>query len=176
MDTTHKILTSEERESIERRLLTNGTATHERDAMAAIYLAEKARDRRDDVEGYGYLLKAIRISNGISTIPEVVIHEYRSAAERTPKEVLQSDSYNGCLLLAKELFARQEEERAMYYLSFAASNSSADKYGVAARLMADHMTDIRLAEQKRKYEALAAKAGNPDLISAFTRKRSEREV
>lgn len=174
MDTNYKILTNEERGAIEKRLLLNGSATLERDPKVAIFLAEKARDRRDDVEAYAYLLKAIRLSKDASGISDAIISEYRSEAERTPKEVLRESSYDGCLLLAKELFALQDqEERGIYYLAFAANNTSQDKFGVAARLMVDHLTDDReYAEQQRRYDQIAAKAGNPDLLLVFSAKRA----
>ena len=176
MDSTFKILTDEEHEAIEKRLILNGSAAFEHDPKVATFLAEKARERRDNVEAYAYLLKAIRLSKGTFKISEAIVSEYRREAERTPKEVLaENNSYDGCLLLAEELFLlRGQKELGIYYLAFAANNTRRDKFGVAARLMADQLNDDRkYAEQQRHYDQIAAKAGNPDLLPIFTAKYAE---
>lgn len=169
---TYKILTSDERAVIEKQLLLYGCNMLNHSNKAAIYLAEKARENSDDVLAYGYLLKAIRLEKNATSIPEHVVQDYRVTCERVPKEYLR-DSYEGCLLLSKELFALNETERAIFYLSFAANSEKDKRTGCAARLMADHLTDdYKYAAQQLRYERMAAKAGNADLIRAFVSKRA----
>lgn len=168
METNFKIISNEERIRIEAQLLQYGHARLAKDPTAELFFAERARENRDDVAGYAHLLKAIRL--GAKSIPQQVIDEYRRAAENTPKEVLKSDeAYEGCLELGEEYFKQGDTERAIYYMAFAANNQDKDKYGVAARKIADYLTgNIAYSKQQQHFEILAAKRGNPDLIGAFT--------
>ena len=167
----YKILASDERLTIEKQLLLYGSNTLDRNYKAAIYLAEKARENSDDVLAYGYVLKALRLGKKDASIPEPIIQDYRVTCQRVPKEYLR-DSYEGCFLLSKELFALDETERAIFYLSFAANSEKDKKTGSAARLMADHLTnDHKNTPQLLRYERMASRAGNGDLIPAFTSKR-----
>ena len=129
------------------------------------------RHEKTPTMAYGYVLKALRLGKKDASIPEPIIQDYRVTCERVPKEYLR-DSYEGCFLLSKELFALDETERAIFYLSFAANSEKDKKTGSAARLMADHLTnDHKNTPQLLRYERMASRAGNRDLIPAFTLKR-----
>ena len=137
---TNKILSNEERFRIEKQLLEYGRARLAKDPTAELYFAERARGNRDDVAGYAHLLNAIRL--GAKNIPQQIIDEYRRAAESTPKEVLKSEeAYEGCLALGKAYFARnspEDEKHGLFFMKLAA-DSPKDIYGVAARILSDHL-------------------------------------
>ena len=166
METSIKVLSNDERRHIENQLLERGRAQFAKDPAAELYFAERSREDRDDVAAYAHLMKAIRL--GAKDIPQQVIEQYKQAAQVTPKEVLKSeDSYEGCLALAKQFFASGDEERGIYYMTFAA-NSPLDKYGVAARILADHLSaNPANYELYMHYEGIAAQKGNPDIIPAL---------
>ncbi len=168
----YKIISNEERLLVKRQLMQRGRIWFEKDPKTAIYLAEEHRESGEDVAALANLYRAIRL--GAKDIPQQIIDEYRNACEKTPKEILKSDdSYEGCLELGEEFFKQGDTERAIYYMAFAANNQDKDKYGVAARKIADYLTgNIAYAKQYQHFEALAAKRGNPDLISAFTGRTS----
>ena len=172
MNTTYKILSNEDRKQVKQQLMERGRVWFEKDPKTAIYLAEEHRENGEDVAALANLYRAIRL--GAKDIPQQIINEYRNACEKTPKDILKSDdSYEGCLELGEEYFKQGDTERAIYYMAFAANNHDKDKYGVAARKIADYlMGNIAYSKQYLHFEALAAKRGNPDLIRAFTGRAS----
>lgn len=173
----YRILTSEERERIDERLLRYGITALERDPKVFLYLAELHREKQNDARAYGYLLRALSLGKGTEAIPEAIVRDYRAACEKVPKEALCED-YEGCLVLGKELITANQTERGIYYLSIAA-NSAEDRLGIAARLLADHLafgSDPRVREQARKYDLLAAQKGMPDIIAALSHRVSRNRM
>lgn len=171
MDTSYKLLDSNEHSRIRQLILKRGITSLERNSQAALYLAEISHENRQDVEALAYLLRALRLGAEIPQ-PAETISVYQRAAETTPTEILK-ESYDGCLALAKEFFCLKNEENGIFYLSFAADDEEADKYGVAARLLADHLSSsISQHEKQRHYEKLAARKGNPDLLPVLRGARS----
>lgn len=180
METNYKIISNEERIRIEAQLLEHGRAWFAKDPTSELFFAECARENRDDVAAYAHLLNANRL--GAKDIPQQTVEQYKHAAQVTPKEVLKSeDGYEGCLALGKQLFARsnpEDEARGIYYMTFAA-NSAQDNYGVAARILADHLSaNPANYELYMHYEALAAQKGNPDVLPVLCGRKAaaHREV
>ena len=166
MDTSYKMLDSNERSRIRQLILKYGTTSLERNKLVALYMAEESHENREDVEAFAYLMRALRLGAEIPQ-PAETISLYQKAAETTPKEILK-ESYEGCLALAKEFFCLKNEEKGIFYLSFAADADKADKYGVAARLLADHLSSsISQHERQKHYDKLAARKGNPDLLAVL---------
>ena len=161
------ILGNEERVRVETQLLEHGRAQLAKDPTAELYFAERARGNRDDVAGYAHLLNAIRL--GAKNIPQQIVDEYRRAAENTPKEALK-ESYEGCLALGKAYFARnnpEDEKHGLFFMKLAA-DSPKDIYGVASRILADHLsTSPSNLELYMYYERKSRGCGNPDLLDVL---------
>lgn len=176
----YKIISNEDRIRIEAQILEYGRARFTKDPTAELFFAERARENRDDVLGYAHLLNGIRL--GAKNIPQQTIDEYRCAAENTPKEVLKSEeSYEGCLALGKAYFARnnpEDEKHGLFFMKLAA-DSPKDIYGVASRILADHLSaNPANYESYMHYETLAAQRGNPDVLPVLCGRKAavHREV
>ena len=160
----YKILSAEDREQIEDRLLREGSAAHEKNPKAALYFAERAMENRNAALALGWLLQAIRLGRESVTVPDAILEYYRKACEKVPKEYLMGEGYSGALLLGREYFAAGETENGLYYLTLAA-DSEEDRQGIAARLLADRLTDeVKNRKLQQHYDALAAQKGMPDVV------------
>lgn len=162
----YKIISDEERIRVEEQLLEHGRVRFAKDLTSELYFAERARENQDDVAAYAHLLNAIRL--GAKGIPQEIVDQYQRAAENTPKEVLKSEeTYEGCLALGKAYFTRnnpEDEKNGLFFMKFAA-DSPRDIYGVAARILADHLSaNPENYELYMHYEMKAQSRGNPDLL------------
>lgn len=161
---SYKILSHEDRAQMEERLLRDGSAAHEKNPKAALYFAERAMENRNTPLALGWLLQAIRLGREAVTVPDAVLEQYRQACERTPKEYLLADGYSGALLLGREYYAAGETEKGVYYLTLAA-DSTEDRQGIAARVLADRLTDdLKYRKLQQHYDAIAAQKGMPDAL------------
>lgn len=169
---SYKILSHEDRAQMEERLLRDGSAVHEKNPKAALYFAERAMENRNAPLALGWLLQAMRLGRESVTVPDAVLEHYRQACERTTKEYLLADGYSGALLLGREYFIVGETEKGIYYLTLAA-DSTEDRQGVAARILADRLTDeLKYRTLQQHYDALAAQKGMPDALCPEQRRRN----
>ena len=80
MNTTYKILSSDDRLRVKRKLMQRGQVWFEKDPKTAICLAEEHRENGEDVAALANLYRAIRL--GAKDIPQQIIDEYRVKKRR----------------------------------------------------------------------------------------------